>query len=332
MVLANTALCPTQQSSERRWSNKKALLCRSTQSLEVLRWIALPIDQYVSFCHFDSRVSNIIARQPFYEHQTPGDERATLFLQATKVVRRRGPKGKIISVDVPHESFIGSILGGEYQLQRLRSQEDHLDVYTVTNRDGQLFEAQAFSFSGGISENLLHARKRRMKRVLQSQNLIDEIEQAGKRFLISKRSDAEWKNLCSRNQQRGPALRSLESLTEEEFPDLAGSKCRKRSVSSDSAIQAVGDSKLGEEMTLMNRRMEARYALLARLVASLRILAVRAMRKLLQRDLSMIEVRRRVRASSSGKDASGSGRGERFRALLPIARRLKVPLLSRLWP
>jgi hypothetical protein len=84
-----------------------------------------------------------------------------------------------------------------------------------------------------------------MKRVLQSQNLIDEIEQAGKRFLISdvKRSDAEWKNLCSRNQQRGPALRSLESLTEEEFPDLAGSKCRKRSVSSDSAIQAVGDCK-----------------------------------------------------------------------------------------
>jgi SOS response regulatory protein OraA/RecX len=58
-------------------------------------------------------------------------------------------------------------------------------------------------------------------------------------------------------------------------------------------------------MTLMDRRMETWCSLLAQLVVSLRVLAVRAMRKLLRRDLSMIEVRRRLRASSSVKDASG---------------------------
>jgi hypothetical protein len=249
-------------------------------------------------------------RQLLHEHQLPSDVYATLFPPATKSVRQHRRKKKIILLDIPYENFIGSILGGRFQLQRLRSQENHLDTYAVTNRCGQSFEAQAFSLSDSIPEKLLQARKRRMKRILLSRSFVCEIQQAGKRFLVSEvqRSDAEWKNLCQRSERQVPSLtKSKGFLTEEAFPGLATSSCRKGSVSSDSASQVVGDFQtpnLEEKMTLMDRRVETRCVLLARLAVSLRVLAVRAMRKLLRRDLSMIEVRRRLKASSSGKDAS----------------------------
>lgn len=103
-----------------------------------------------------------------------------------------------MSLDIPYENFKGSILGSQYRLQCLRHQDDYLDIYSVTSLYGLSFEAQAFSLSGP-SEKLLQARKRRIKRLLQSKNFVCEIQQAGKRFLIIdlERSDAEWKNLTN---------------------------------------------------------------------------------------------------------------------------------------
>lgn len=162
----------------------------------------------------------------------------------TKSVQHHLQKKKTIRLDIPYESFIGSILGGRFQLQCLRTQQDYLDIYTVTSLCGRSFEAQSFSLSDSIPEKLLQARKRRMKRLLQSRSFVCEIQQAGKRFLVSdvERSDAEWENLCQRNQRQVPASRNKVSLTEEEFPGLAPSRCRKGSVSGDSASEVVGGS------------------------------------------------------------------------------------------
>ncbi|KAN0098936.1 hypothetical protein V8E51_014599 [Hyaloscypha variabilis] len=229
MLYANIALCSTQQCSERKSSTETSLLGKSTRWLKKVRiWIPLLPDQ-----------------QPLHEHQLPSNVYATLFPLATKSVQRHRRKKKIILLDIPYENFIGSILGGRFQLQRLRSQEDHLDTYAVTNRCGQSFEAQAFSLSDSLPEKLLQARKRRMKRILLSRSFVCEIQQAGKRFLVSdvRRSDAEWKNLCQRSERQVYGLtRSKDFLTEEAFPGLAPSSCRKGSVSSDSASQVDGNS------------------------------------------------------------------------------------------
>jgi hypothetical protein len=116
-----------------------------------------------------------------------------------------------------------------------------LDIYTVSSLYGrQSFEAQAFSLPDSIAEKLLRARTRRMKRLFQSPNFVCEIRQAGKRFLISdvERSDAERRNLYCQpidTQVPPPTSRSRE----EEFPDLAGSRCSEGSMPSDSVSRAV---------------------------------------------------------------------------------------------
>ena len=146
-----------------------------------------------------------------------------------------------MSLDIPYENFVGSILGGRFRLQCLRCQEDHLDIYSVTSLCGLSFEAQAFSLSG-LSAKLLQARKRRMKRLLQSKNFVCEIEQAGKRFLIIdvERSDAEWKNLSHKINRYVPDWVSQDSWIED-FPDLSAIRCRRESFSSDSITEVVGN-------------------------------------------------------------------------------------------
>lgn len=126
------------------------------------------------------------------------DERAALSPRTTKRHKRFWQKNQLVSLDIPYENFKGSILGGQYRLQHLRHQDDYLDIYSVTSLHGLSFEAQAFSLSE-LSEKLLQARKRRIKRLLRSKNFVCEIRQAGKRFLIIdlKRNDAEWKNLTN---------------------------------------------------------------------------------------------------------------------------------------
>jgi hypothetical protein len=152
--------------------------------------------------------------------------------------RRLWQKNEII---IPYENFVGSFLGGQFQLQRLRCQEDNLDIYSVTSLCGLPFEAQAFSLSG-LSVKLLQARKRRMKRLLQSKNFVCEINQAGKRFLIIdvERSDAEWKNLSHKIDRHVPDLISQDSWMED-FPDLSAGRPRKESFSSHSTTEAVGN-------------------------------------------------------------------------------------------
>jgi hypothetical protein len=146
-----------------------------------------------------------------------------------------------MTLEIPRENFIGSILGGQYQLQRLRCQDDYLDIYSVTDPDGFSFEAQAFSLSG-LTAKLLHTRKRRIKRLVQSQNFVCEIEQAGKRFLIIdvKRSDAEWKNLGRKIESDVPDWMSQATLVEG-FPDLSTfPSSRRTSFWSDSITEVVG--------------------------------------------------------------------------------------------
>jgi hypothetical protein len=137
-------------------------------------------------------------------------------------------------LDIPHESFIGSILGGQFQLQGVRCQNDYLDIYSITDPDGLSFEAQAYSLSG-LSTKLLQARKRRIKRLHQSKNFVCEIEQAGKRFLIIdlKRSDAELKNLSRKVDSHVQVW-----MSQNEFPDLAASRCH--IFSSNSVSEMVG--------------------------------------------------------------------------------------------
>jgi hypothetical protein len=155
------------------------------------------------------------------------DERAAFFPRATKRHKRFWQKNKLMSLDIPYENFKGSILGGRFQLQCLRCQDDYLDIYSVTSLCGLSFEAQAFSLSG-LSEKLLQARKRRIKRLLQSKNFVCEIQQAGKRFLIIdlERSDAEWKNLGHQISRHVLDWMSQDSWIKD-LPDLPSSKYHK---------------------------------------------------------------------------------------------------------
>jgi len=84
---------------------------------------------------------------------------------------------------------------------------------------------------------VVQERKRRIKRLQKSKNFICEIQQAGKRFLVSdiKRTDAEWNNLVS--ELNWPVTDRDSCI--EDFPDLSVNSSRRESVSSDSSILMV---------------------------------------------------------------------------------------------
>lgn len=123
-------------------------------------------------------------------------------------------------------------MGARFRLQYLRYQEDHLDIYSATSLTGQSLEAQAFSLSD-LPAKLLQARKRRMKRLHQSDHFVDKIEQAGKRFFICsvQRSDTEWKNLTQKIDRHVSCDFGVEN-----FPYLPGARCRRESFWSDSSV------------------------------------------------------------------------------------------------
>jgi hypothetical protein len=214
---------------------------RRTRWLERLRkWLTVQLDQYVSSCCFGARITNVTIRQTLPELQPLSNEQAKFFPQMTQNHWRLRQKNKITIADIPYENFKGSILGGLYQLQCLRCQEEHLDIYSVTSFCGQSFEAQAFSLSD-LPEKQLQARKRRMKRVYQSKNFICEITQAGKRFLIIdiERSDVEWQNLAPENNRDIPDWISQDSWIED-FPDWSPNISRKGTLLNESKSDIVG--------------------------------------------------------------------------------------------
>ncbi|KAL3299093.1 hypothetical protein RB213_012164 [Colletotrichum asianum] len=89
-------------------------------------------------------------------------------------------------------------VGDKYLIQCHKVNDDFLDVYVVTDENGRLFEAQAFSEMPLEREGLYHARKRRMKRICRSNNFAEEIRHDdGRRFLVSnvQRNDKEWADL-----------------------------------------------------------------------------------------------------------------------------------------
>jgi hypothetical protein len=310
---------------------RKAQWRRRTRWLEMFRkWLTVQLDQCVSSCCFDARISNVIIRQTFPELQSPSNEQAKFFPQTTKNRRRLRQKNKITAPDIPYENFKGSILGGRYQLQCLRCREDNLDIYSVTSLCGLSFEAQAFSLSD-LPEKQLQARKRRMKRLHQSKNFICEITQAGKRFLIIdiERSDAEWKNLVVQNIPDIPDWISQDSWMED-FPDLSPGSCRKATFFlNESKSEIVGDFwKLGcRDCVLIDRRTRTRSSLLVHRVVSIRCLAARVMRKLLRWDWRMTRVLRLVRALNNGNDEGANGVGKIPQSLLPHDRSTNNKLL-----
>jgi hypothetical protein len=139
-----------------------------------------------------------------------------------------------MSLEIPYENFVGSIVGDQFRLQYLRCQEDHLDIYSVKSLTGLSLEAQAFSLSD-LPAKLLQARKRRMKRIHQSDNFICNINQAGKRFLIIdvERSEAEWKNLTQKIDRHVMNF----DFGLENFPYLPGERWRRESFWSDCSTQ-----------------------------------------------------------------------------------------------
>ena len=147
----------------------------------------------------------------------------------------------MISLNIPYENFVGSVLGDRFQLQYLQSQEDHLDIYSVISFSGLSFEAQAFSLSG-ISAKLLQARKRRMKRLHQSRNFVCEIEQAGKKFLITnvERSEAKWKNLSNKQNKAAVPDCMNNDFCVEAFPNLSTETSCRESFSSYCVTETVG--------------------------------------------------------------------------------------------
>lgn len=149
----------------------------------------------------------------------------------TRMAIQIGPVGsfpdhKGCAAEIPSESCEscgGTLLGGHYKIQRLMLQDDYLDVYTVTDPSGVLFEAQAFSTSCPEGK-LLQSRSRRMKRIFRSQNFKRAFTEAGKRFLVSnvERSGAELANLAPQAGGR-PHIRN-DSL-EEAFPPSSAPRC-----------------------------------------------------------------------------------------------------------
>ncbi|KAF7559337.1 hypothetical protein G7046_g4816 [Stylonectria norvegica] len=110
-------------------------------------------------------------------------------------------------------SMVGLTLHGapDYHVQSLEVRDTDLEVYVVTDARGDRYEAQAFACElPRQHEGLYQARRRRIKRIFRSKNFEQEIEQAGRRFLISRvqRNVKEWRDL--QNQVKVPGERTVE--------------------------------------------------------------------------------------------------------------------------
>ena len=207
-----------------------------------------------------------------------------LLQRRTKAYQRARRKAiKISHYNIPYENFVGSVLGGRFQLQYLQYQEDHLDIYSVESLSGLWFEAQAFSLCS-LPSKLLQARKRRMKRIHQSRNFVCEIEQAGKRFLILdvERSEAEWRNLTHKTDGHISDSMSHESCFAD-FPDLAGARRRSESFSSVSSDKVPGQDPFDLEKVLINGRIQTHPSPLAHQAVCTHFHAAQATPMLFQR-------------------------------------------------
>ncbi|KAI0131986.1 hypothetical protein BJ170DRAFT_679883 [Xylariales sp. AK1849] len=95
-------------------------------------------------------------------------------------------------IDLPYESFMGSVLGGQYRLGRSIRQEVHADVYEVTPMlysSNEQLEAKAYIIDG-ISRRLKDYRTRNM-RSLRNRTVVT-IDQAGKKWIVFK-ADPQYK-------------------------------------------------------------------------------------------------------------------------------------------
>ena len=104
-----------------------------------------------------------------------------------RIVPRRDDYSDIIQV--PYESHIGAILGGQFQLGRVINEDGGSGekVYTVTAllAPDEVYEARSYSLQS-LPEKLLATRKRHMKRL--RARSVCEIDQAGEKFLVYRHS------------------------------------------------------------------------------------------------------------------------------------------------
>ncbi|KAF9877392.1 hypothetical protein CkaCkLH20_05092 [Colletotrichum karsti] len=112
-------------------------------------------------------------------------------------------------------AYTENLVGEKYHIQSHKLSDDFLDVYVVTDENGNHFEAQAFTPVAKMpreSEGLCQARRRRMKRICRSHNFADEFEHEGRRFLVSKvrRNDKDWMDLQAQVGGRSSSSSSSE--------------------------------------------------------------------------------------------------------------------------
>lgn len=151
----------------------------------------------------------------------------------------RLPKLVGISAAMPSENHIGTLLGGTFRVQNLLVNVHDIEIYAVVDLAGETFEAQVFPLRAsdgcdGPSDKLFRERKRKIKRLFRSRNFVREIEQEGKRFLISRvvRSVAEWNNLWRKHEH--DKLSSKDQGLEAQSPaTLLCDRQRRASFSSD---------------------------------------------------------------------------------------------------
>src|SRR4051812_34104516 len=109
----------------------------------------------------------------------------------TSVKRRQVPQADDSSdtIQIPYESYIGAILGGQFYLGPVIREDEATGekVYTITAllAPDELYEARSYSLQG-LPENLKTARKRHMKRL--RARSVCEIDQSGEKFLIYRRN------------------------------------------------------------------------------------------------------------------------------------------------
>lgn len=89
---------------------------------------------------------------------------------------------------IPHENFIGAILGASFRLLGLERSESHGDVYLVEelNHSDNRYEAKAYLLRG-LPKKLYDYRIRNLKKLSSKPSFVCSINQYGKKFIVNER-------------------------------------------------------------------------------------------------------------------------------------------------
>jgi hypothetical protein len=91
---------------------------------------------------------------------------------------------------LPHENFIGAILGGAFQIVKFLRSENHGDVYAVEDLSSTAirYEAKAYILRG-IPRRTRDYRVRNLKKLASKPSFICSFDQLGKKFVINRQEE-----------------------------------------------------------------------------------------------------------------------------------------------